>query len=58
MDAGDADVEVVESAFDDGERVVAVAALRTRSVDAQFGPRARMRGDDGGDPGWTRETLT
>ena len=50
MDAGDADVEVVESAFDDGERVVAVAALRARSVDAQFGPRARMRGDDGGDP--------
>ena len=59
MDAGDDDVEFVVVAFLDGERVVAFAALRVRSVDVSVEQRTRTRGDGGGDPArWTRETLT
>ena len=57
MDAGDADVEFVPVALDDGKRVVAVVALRVREASTRAPSRARGRGD-GGDPGWTRETLT
>ena len=65
MDAGDADVEVVVVALD-GERVVAVAALRAREASTRASGRARgerraARADEATtdqDPGWTRETLT
>jgi hypothetical protein len=46
MDAGDADVEVVVVALD-GERVVAVAALRAREASTRASGRARGRSDDG-----------
>ena len=46
MDAGDADVEVVVAGLD-GERVVAVAALRVREASTRASGRARGRGDDG-----------
>ena len=58
MDAGDADLEVVVAAVLDDERVLAVAALRVRIVDTSVEQRARTRCDGGGDPEWTRETLT
>ena len=58
MDAGDADVEAVIVAGLDDERVVAFAALRVRIVDTSVEQRARTRCDGGGDPEWTRETLT
>jgi hypothetical protein len=58
MDAGDADVEVVVVALD-GERVVAVAALRAREASTRASGSARAdEATTGGDPGWTRETLT
>ena len=47
MDAGDADPEVVVGALDDGELVVAVAALRVREASTRASGRARARGDDG-----------
>ena len=60
MDAGDADPEPVAGALDDGELVVAVAALRVHQASARASGSARAggRGDEDGDPGWTRETLT
>ena len=58
MDAGDADVEAVVGAGLDGEHVVVRLSLCARSVDASVGPRARDEATTGGDPGWTRETLT
>ena len=59
MDAGDADVEVVDNAADDGERVVALASLRARGASTRALGRARAdEATTGGDPGWTRETLT
>ena len=60
MDAGDADVEEIVGALDDGELVVVVAALRVHQASARASGRARAggRGDEDGDPGWTRETLT
>ena len=59
MDAGDADVEEVVVALDDGERVVALASLRVRKASTRASGRARA--DEAAthkDPGWTRETLT
>ena len=47
MDAGDADVEVVEGAGLDGELVVVVAALRNREASKRASGRARGRGGDG-----------
>ena len=58
MDAGDADVEAVLLALDDGECVVARAALRAREASTRASGRARDEATTGGDPGWTRETLT
>ena len=56
MDAGEADVEAtVSDAVLDGERVVAVAALRVRIVDTSVEQRAQTKCDGGGDPEWTRE---
>ena len=53
MDAGDADVEPVVVALDDGELVVVVAALRVHRASARASGRARAggRGDEDGDPG-------
>ena len=47
MDAGDADVEEVVVALDDGERVVALASLRVREASTRASGRARGRGGDG-----------
>ena len=47
MDAGDADVEVVLFALDDGERVLAAVPLRVREASTRASGRARGRGDDG-----------
>ena len=47
MDAGDADVEGVPVAVGDGERVVAVAALRVREASTRASGRACARGNDG-----------
>ena len=60
MDAGDADVEAVVGAGLDGELVVVEAALRVHQASARASGNARAggRGDEDGDPGWTRETLT
>ena len=59
MDAGDADVEVVVAALDDGELVVVVAALSAREASTRASGRARAdEAMTDGDPGWTRETLT
>ena len=59
MDAGDADVEVVVGALDDGELVVVVAALSVREASTRASGRARAdEATTDGDPGWTRETLT
>ena len=58
MDAGDADAERVPVALDDGEHVVAVAALRVREASTRQSDPVRGRGDGGGDPGRTREMLT
>ena len=59
MDAGDADVEAVVVALDDGERVVALASLRVRKASTRASGRARAdEATTDGDPGWTRETLT
>ena len=59
MDAGDADVEFVLVAIDDGERVLARAALCVREASTRASGRARAdEATTGGDPGWTRETLT
>ena len=63
MDAGDADVEDVESAGleapDDGERVLAVAALRVREVSTRASGRAHVdEATTDGEHGWTQETLT
>ena len=59
MDAGDADAEVVLVALDDGERVLVVAALRVCEASTRASGRARAdEATTGGDPGWTRETLT
>ena len=59
LDAGDADVEFVAEAGLDGERVVAVAALRVRKASTRASGRARAdEATTDGDPGWTRETLT
>ena len=59
MDAGDADVEDVGGALDDGERVLVVAALRVREASTRASGRARAdEATTDGDPGWTRETLT
>ena len=59
MDAGDADVEIVAVALDDGERVFAVAALRVREASTRASGRARAdEATTDGDAGWTRETLT
>ena len=59
MDAGDADVEEVSLAVLDGERVLARAALRAREASTRASGRARAdEATTGGDPGWTRETLT
>ena len=59
MDAGDADVEVVVGALDDGERVLAVASLHVREASTRASGRARAdEATTEGDPGWTRETLT
>jgi len=46
LDAGDADVEPVVGALDDGELVVALASLRARKASTQASGRARGRGDD------------
>ena len=43
MDTGDADVEEVAVAFIDGERVVAVVALRVRKASTRALSRARGR---------------
>ena len=59
MDAGDADVEAVVVALDDGERVVARLSLRASEASTRASGRARA--DEAAthkDPGWTRETLT
>ena len=59
MDAGDADVEEVGVALDDGERVLVVAALLVREASTRASGRARAdEATTDGDPGWTRETLT
>ena len=59
MDAGDADAEEVDVAGLDGERVLAVAALRVREASTRASGRARVdEATTGGDPGRTRETLT
>ena len=59
MDAGDADVEDVVVALDDGERVLARAALRVREASTRASGRARAdEATTDGDPGRTRETLT
>ena len=69
MDAGDADVEGVLVAIDDGEHVLAVAgaqrqvgpvaALRVREASTRASGRARAdEATTEADPGWTRETLT
>ena len=58
MDAGDADGEAVAVAAD-AERVLAFAALRAREASTRASGRARAdEATTGGDPGWTRETLT
>ena len=41
MDAGDADVELVSVALDDGELVLAVAALRVRKASTRAPSRSR-----------------
>ena len=61
MDAGDADVERVVAFFIflDDDRVLAVASLRVREASTRASGRARAdEATTGGDPGWTRETLT
>ena len=59
MDAGDADVEEVEGALDDGERVHALASLRVREASTRASGRARAdEATTDGVPGRTRETLT
>jgi len=59
MDAGDADVEIVDVALDDGERVLAQASLRVREASTRASGRARAdEATTDGDPGRTRETLT
>ena len=59
MDAGDADVEPVVVALDDGECVLVVAALRVREASTRASGRARAdEATTDGDPGRTRETLT
>ena len=59
MDAGDADVEAVVNALDDGELVLVAAALHMREASTRASGRARAdEATTGGDPGWTRETLT
>ena len=59
MDAGDADVEFVAVAGLDGERVLAQASLRVCEASTRALGRARAdEATTGGDPGWTRETLT
>ena len=59
MDAGGADEEAVVGAGLDGERVLVVAALRVREASTRASGRARAdEATTGGDPGWTRETLT
>ena len=59
MDAGDADVEDVAVALDDGERVLARISLRAREASTRASGRARAdEATTDGDPGWTRETLT
>ena len=62
MNAGDADEEfvaVLPLVRDEGERVVAVAALRSREASTRASGRARAdEATTDGDPGWTRETLT
>jgi len=59
MDAGDADVEDVVLAIDDGELVVLLVALRAREASTRASGRARAdEATTNGDPGWTRETLT
>ena len=59
MDAGDADPEVVVGALDDGELVVAVAALRVREASTRAsGPARADEATTDADPGRTRETLT
>ena len=59
MDAGDADVELVVVALDDGELVVVVAALRVREASTRASGRTRAdEATTDGDPGRTRETLT
>ena len=49
MDAGDADVEAVVNALDDGELVLVAAALHMREASTRASGRARAggRGDDG-----------
>ena len=52
MDAGDADVEDVLGALDDGERVLAVVALRAREASTRAAGRARAgEAATEGDPG-------
>ena len=59
MDAGDADLEGVEVAGLDGERVLVVAAPRVREASTRASGRARaVEETTDGDPGRTRETLT
>ena len=59
MDAGDADFEAVAVAGLDGERVLAIAALRVREASTRASGRARAdEATTGGEHGWTRETLT
>ena len=55
MDAGDADVEFVVVALDDGERVVARASLRARKAPKRASGRARAdEATTDGDPGCGR----
>ena len=55
MDAGDADVEFVVVALDDGERVLAFAALRVREASTPASGRARAdEATTDGDPGCGR----
>ena len=59
MDAGDADVEAVVNALDDGELVLVAAALHMREASTRASGPARVdEATTDGDPGWTRETLT
>ena len=59
MDAEDADVEEVDVALDDAERVLAIASLRVREASTRASGRARAdEATTGGEHGWTRETLT